>query len=161
MSEAREDRLKGVESRAPKAGGGSAPSIRLGNLEVRPSEFQLCAHGSSVGLTPREFQVFSILLDRCDAVVNRPTIYAEVWGDAMAMRPRDRSVDVLVRRIRAKLAVADPEWSYIHTHFAVGYRLFPTPGRRATEDPVPPGRAELPRASPTRPRPPFSRLAAP
>jgi len=37
----------------------------------------------------------------------------------------DRSVDVFVRKLRQKLRSASPDWSYIHTHFGVGYRFAP------------------------------------
>jgi DNA-binding winged helix-turn-helix (wHTH) protein len=39
----------------------------------------------------------------------------------------DRSVDVFVRKLRQKLRTASPTWSYIHTHFGVGYRFAPAP----------------------------------
>ncbi len=39
------------------------------------------------------------------------------------MRVRDRSVDVYVRKLRVKLEAALPGWSFIHTHFGLGYRL--------------------------------------
>ena len=39
------------------------------------------------------------------------------------MRPRDRSVDVYVRKLRVKLDAALPGWTFIHTHFGFGYRL--------------------------------------
>jgi Transcriptional regulatory protein, C terminal len=48
-----------------------------------------------------------------------------VWGYAMAHG--DRSVDVFVRKLRQKLRSASPHWSYIHTHFGVGYRFSPQP----------------------------------
>jgi hypothetical protein len=34
-------------------------------------------------------------------------------------------VDVFVRKVRLKLEAASPDWSYIHTHFGVGYRFQP------------------------------------
>jgi hypothetical protein len=34
-------------------------------------------------------------------------------------------VDVFVRKVRQKLETASPDWSYIHTHFGVGYRFQP------------------------------------
>jgi hypothetical protein len=34
-------------------------------------------------------------------------------------------VDVFVRKLRQKLEKASPDWSYIHTHFGVGYRFQP------------------------------------
>jgi DNA-binding winged helix-turn-helix (wHTH) protein len=37
----------------------------------------------------------------------------------------DRSVDVFVRKLRQKLRSGSPDWSYIHTHFGVGYRFSP------------------------------------
>jgi DNA-binding winged helix-turn-helix (wHTH) protein len=39
----------------------------------------------------------------------------------------DRSVDVFVRKLRQKLRSASSRWSYIHTHFGVGYRLAAEP----------------------------------
>jgi DNA-binding response OmpR family regulator len=56
-------------------------------------------------------------------VLRREEIYERVWGYAMAHG--DRSVDVFVRKLRQKLRATSPSWSYIHTHFGVGYRFAP------------------------------------
>jgi DNA-binding response OmpR family regulator len=56
-------------------------------------------------------------------VLPREEIYQRVWGYAMAHG--DRSVDVFVRKLRQKLETASPSWSYIHTHFGIGYRFDP------------------------------------
>jgi DNA-binding response OmpR family regulator len=96
-------------------------ALVLGNLEIRPDEVQALADGRRVGLTVREFQVLLVLARREDRVVRRADIYGEVWGGEM--KRRDRSVDVFVRKVRNKLAQAAPEWTYIHTHFGVGYRF--------------------------------------
>ena len=58
-------------------------------------------------------------------MVRREEIYERIWGYAMARG--DRSVDVFVRKVRQKLRAASPGWSYIHTHFGVGYRFAPQP----------------------------------
>jgi DNA-binding winged helix-turn-helix (wHTH) protein len=50
----------------------------------------------------------------------------------------DRSVDVFVRKLRQKLRACSPQWTYIHTHFGVGYRFAPEPDRVA-EAPARPG----------------------
>ena len=42
----------------------------------------------------------------------------------------DRSVDVFVRKLRAKLQRHSAGWSYIHTHFGIGYRFEPEPASR-------------------------------
>ena len=41
------------------------------------------------------------------------------------MTYRDRSVDVFVRKVRRKLVTSAPGWTYVHTHFGVGYRFSP------------------------------------
>jgi DNA-binding winged helix-turn-helix (wHTH) protein len=45
----------------------------------------------------------------------------------------DRSVDVFIRKLRQKLERRSPGWSYIHTHFGVGYRFDPEPAAGTAE----------------------------
>lgn len=98
-------------------------SVRIANLEIRPGEFQVLIEGRRAELTVREFELFFLLAERVDSVVQRPEIYTAIW-DA-TMQRRDRSVDVLVRKVRRKLELAAPDWRYIHTHFGIGYRFSP------------------------------------
>ena len=93
-------------------------SSRSGPTSSRPSP-----RGSSVDLTRREFEVLQLLAQAEGKVLQREEIYQAVWGYAMAHG--DRSVDVFVRKVRQKLEKASPDWSYIHTHFGVGYRFEP------------------------------------
>ena len=101
----------------------SGDPYRTANLEIRPSELQVLVEGRRVGFTVREFELFFLLAKRLDSVVQRPEIYALMWGGEMPRR--DRSVDVLVRKVRGKLEQVAPEWRYIHTHFGIGYRFTP------------------------------------
>ena len=78
-----------------------------------------------MGFTVREFQTFFALAQRQDRVVTRQELYALVWGGEMPRR--DRSVDVFVRKVRRKLSDVSPGWTYIHTHFGIGYRFTPEP----------------------------------
>jgi DNA-binding response OmpR family regulator len=96
-----------------------------GPLEIREEERDVLADGRRVGLTVREFEVFLTLASRPDRVVQRPDIYREVWSAPMPYR--DRAVDVFVRKVRQKLDDAAPEWTFIHTHFGIGYRFGPEP----------------------------------
>ncbi len=107
---------------------GQDAALVCGNLEIRPDEVQALVEGQRVGLTVREFQVLLVLAQREDRVMRRGDIYSQVWGGEM--KHRDRSVDVFVRKVRTKLAEVAPDWTYIHTHFGVGYRFAPTPGAR-------------------------------
>jgi DNA-binding response OmpR family regulator len=98
------------------------PPLVAGELMISPGHRQAFARGSSTRLTAREFSLLHLLARRDSCVIDRAVAYAEVWGHPMAQR-RDRSVDVHVRRIRAKLKRVSPQWSYIHTHYGVGYRF--------------------------------------
>jgi DNA-binding response OmpR family regulator len=94
----------------------------VGGIIIRPDLYQAYGGELSLELTPREFEILH-LLSQSDRVLRREEIYERVWGYAMAHG--DRSVDVFVRKLRQKLRKASPEWSYIHTHFGVGYRFAP------------------------------------
>jgi DNA-binding response OmpR family regulator len=96
---------------------------RIANLEIRPAELQVLIDDRRAGLTVREFELFLLLSDRLNVVVQRPEIYELMWGGEMPRR--DRSVDVLVRKVRGKLEAVAPDWRYIHTHFGIGYRFTP------------------------------------
>jgi DNA-binding response OmpR family regulator len=98
-------------------------AVTHGNLELRPDEMQALVAGARVGLTVREFQLLAVLAEREDRVMRRAEIYRQVWGGEM--KHRDRAVDVFVRKVRTKLAASAPEWTYIHTHFGIGYRFAP------------------------------------
>jgi DNA-binding response OmpR family regulator len=97
-------------------------AAEVGEITVRPDLYQAYARDISLELTAREFEILH-LLAQSDRVLRREEIYERVWGYAMAHG--DRSVDVFVRKLRQKLRTASPEWSYIHTHFGVGYRFAP------------------------------------
>lgn len=92
-------------------------------LEIRSDQFQAFVAGRSLNLTRREFELLQTLADANGKVIEREDIYQRVWGYAMAHG--DRSVDVFIRKVRAKLQKHSPGWSYIHTHFGVGYRFEP------------------------------------
>ena len=95
--------------------------VAAGEIVVRPDQFQVFVDGRSIDLTRREFELIALLAGAGGRVLERDEIYQRVWGYTMAHG--DRSVDVFVRKLRAKLQQASPQWSYIHTHFGVGYRF--------------------------------------
>jgi DNA-binding response OmpR family regulator len=98
----------------------SGPVV-AGELEVRADQFEAFVSDRAVGLTRREFELLSILATASGRVLEREDVYQRVWGYSMAHG--DRSVDVFVRKLRAKLQQHSPGWDYIHTHFGVGYRF--------------------------------------
>ena len=94
-----------------------------GRLEIRPDEHAALVDGRPLSLTVRELQLLTTLASHPQRILTREELYAEVWGG----RPRraDRSVDVYVSRVRAKLGEALPGRRLIHTHNGIGYRFSP------------------------------------
>src|SRR4030095_2473243 len=102
--------------------------IRAGELEIRPSEYLALAGGRALTVSGRELELVAALGRRGGRIVPREELYRTVWG--AQMRAADRSVDVYVHKLRAKLAAALPEWRVIHTHLGVGYRFPAEPSPR-------------------------------
>jgi DNA-binding response OmpR family regulator len=116
-----------------------AGPVVAGEIEIRADQFQAFVSGSSLNLTRREFELLQVLAEASGRVIEREDIYQRVWGYAMAHG--DRSVDVFVRKLRSKLHKQSPGWSYIHTHFGVGYRF--EPQAATPEDAEVPGRTTV------------------
>jgi DNA-binding response OmpR family regulator len=101
-----------------------AELVRVGELEIRPREGLVLADGRALVLSVREFGLLVALAGQAGRVVSREDLYREVWGGAL--RCGDRSCDVYVHKLRAKLERALPEHRFIHTHVGFGYRLDPS-----------------------------------
>jgi two-component system, OmpR family, alkaline phosphatase synthesis response regulator PhoP len=106
----------------------SAPLIDqpvvAGELAIHPDLYQVFVGGHSLEFTLREYEVLCLLLDAKE-VVPREAIYELLWG--YSITDGDRSVDQFVHRIRRKLRLASPNWTYVHTKVGVGYRFAPIP----------------------------------
>jgi DNA-binding response OmpR family regulator len=124
-----EEVIARVEAVARRRKRTSAPDeqrpVMAGELEIRADQFQAFVGGQTADLTRREFELLHLLAEARGQVMQREEIYQRVWGYAMAHG--DRSVDVFVRKLRQKLEALSPRWTYIHTHFGIGYRFQPEP----------------------------------
>jgi DNA-binding response OmpR family regulator len=96
---------------------------RMGRLEIKPEEHAALVDGRPLSLTVRELQLLVTLAEHPQRIMTREELFAQIWGG----RPRrdDRSVDVYVSRLRAKLGRALPDRRLIHTHTGIGYRFSP------------------------------------
>ena len=104
--------------------------LTIGPLQIKPEEHLARADGLVLMLSIRELRLLTELARRADHIVAREDLFTLVWG--REMRPRDRSVDVYVRKLRVKLDAALPGWRFIHTHFGFGYRLSAEPRQTTT-----------------------------
>ncbi len=95
--------------------------LRLGDLTIDESAYSARIRGRSLDLTFKEFELLRFLTSHAGRVFTRAQLLQEVWGyDYFG---GTRTVDVHVRRLRAKLG-AEHE-SLIGTVRNVGYRFVP------------------------------------
>ena len=107
--------------------------LEAGPLQISPDEHLARVSGRPLTLSLREVRLLTELARRIDRIVSREELFLLVWG--RTMRSGDRSVDVYIRKLRVKLSRALPEWSFIHTHFGLGYRLSAEPCPEAVGPP--------------------------
>jgi DNA-binding response OmpR family regulator len=75
-------------------------------------------------LTPTEFRLLLVLAENAGRAMSRDELQQRVWN--VPHRPRDRSVDVCVRKLREKIDRRATH-SYLQTHYGIGYRFDPMP----------------------------------
>jgi DNA-binding response OmpR family regulator len=101
-----------------RSGAGDGTTVRLGPLAVDTETYRVTVSGRPLDLTFKEFELLRFFAERPGRVLTRPTLLREVWG--YDFYGGTRTVDVHVRRLRAKLG---PEHEQlIETVRGVGYR---------------------------------------
>ena len=81
----------------------------------------MLADGRALTLSVREFDLLVALASHAGRIVSREELYRLAWGGTL--RGGDRSCDVYIHKLRAKLERALPDQRFIHTHVGFGYRL--------------------------------------
>ena len=101
-----------------RAGAGDGSVIRVGALSLDTDTYHVTVSGRPLDLTFKEFELLRFLAQHPGRVFTRPALLREVWG--YDFYGGTRTVDVHVRRLRAKLG---PEHEHlIETVRSVGYR---------------------------------------
>ena len=91
-----------------------------GAITLDSARHHVTVGGTPVELTPKEFDLLHALLESAGRVLGREYLLSKVWGHARADEIESRTVDVHVRRLRAKLG---DESRRIATVKSIGYRF--------------------------------------
>ena len=81
---------------------------------------RLIADGENAGLTYREFELINYLINNQGETISRRELIEAVWADDPDSAPNDRTIDVHVRRLRAKIGGYE---DIIRTIRGGGYRF--------------------------------------
>lgn len=90
---------------------------KVGQIVIDKAAHEVTIHGRPVVLTAKEFALLAYLCERRGKVLSRDHLLARVWGNRYDGGPR--TVDIHVRRLRAKLGDSLP----LETLRGSGYKL--------------------------------------
>ena len=103
--------------------------LRLGPIVVDIATRRVTVDGTSLDLTPREYELLKVLVAQPGRMLTKGRLLRAVWGTQYA--DESHYLHVYVSRVRRKLAAADPSGraaALIVAEPGVGYRIGEDPG---------------------------------
>jgi two-component system, OmpR family, alkaline phosphatase synthesis response regulator PhoP len=94
--------------------------LKMNEIEINMSSYTVRIGKKEITVTAKEFDLIYVFLSSPNRVLSRPYLIERVWGYNYFGSPR--TVDVHVRRLRAKIGKAA---RYFHTVPCVGYKFVP------------------------------------
>lgn len=101
----------------------SADVLRVGNVVLDKKTHMVTLDNRKVELTPSEFDLLAIMMADPGQVFSRGDLLDKLKGNAF--ENVERTVDVHIRNLRAKLEPDPANPQYVLTVFGVGYRFNP------------------------------------
>ena len=93
--------------------------IKIGDLEINTSTYQIRKKGKMITLSATEFKLLLYLVQKKGRVFNRDMLLDAVWKDEAFVEPR--TVDVHIRRLRSQIEDDPSNPLYINTRRGLGY----------------------------------------
>jgi len=113
-------RLRSALRRA-RAGQSDAATLKVGGIELDVERHRVKVDGRAVAMPPREFELLELLLRHAGRVLTRRQIIEAVWGDDYY--GDTKTLDVHVRRLRAKIEADPAKPRRLVTVRGLGYRM--------------------------------------
>lgn len=104
---------------------GESGRVTIGDLTIDYDRRRVIRGSDEIRLTPKEFELLSLLAKNADRVVTHRTILKAVWGQHAVEQPEH--LWVLVGQLRKKLEINPAEPRLIVSEPWVGYRLVTAP----------------------------------
>ena len=113
-------RIKAVLRRTSAVADSDAQSIRIDELEISHSSYEVRINGKAIDFTPKEVEILYLLASNPGRVFDREQILSKIWGyDYFG---DTRAVDTQIKRIRQKMPAGETRWG-IRTVYGVGYKF--------------------------------------
>ena len=95
--------------------------LKFEHLEIDKLKQEVLLNSSPVSLSTTEFEALLIFAENSGQILNRDFLVEKLRG--ISWQSYDRSIDVLVSRLRNKLSTLDPNTEYIKTIHGIGYKF--------------------------------------
>ena len=96
-------------------------NLAFEHLSIDKLKQEVVLNGQPVALSTTEFEALLLFAENCGQILDRDFLVENLRG--ISWQSYDRSIDVLVSRLRSKLSKLDPETEYIKTIHGVGYKF--------------------------------------
>jgi DNA-binding response OmpR family regulator len=114
-----EARLRAVLRRGAQMGGPNP--LTVGSLVLDSAAREATLDGETLDLSPKEFDLLRVLMERKGEVVTKRELLAEVWREPYG--GADRTIDVHLSWLRKKLGESAQHPRYLQTVHGVGIKL--------------------------------------
>ena len=114
-------RIQAVLRRAAKESAAASEVLRSGELVMDKGSHVVKVREEVVNLTPSEFDLLAVLMGAPGRAFTRMELLERMQGSAF--EGVERTIDVHVRNLRAKIEADPAQPVYIETVFGVGYRF--------------------------------------
>ena len=114
-------RVRAVLRRAQGSDEEAGTDVSFPGLTVSISEYDVLYEGKRIEMPPKELEVLYFLASHPNQVFTREQLLSQVWG--FEFFGDSRTVDVHIKRLRAKLPDSEKYGWSIHTVRGVGYKF--------------------------------------
>jgi two-component system OmpR family response regulator len=91
-----------------------------GDFQVDKSTMQILYKGKPIHFTLAEYEIFSLLIERKGEVVSREELIKD--ANSLKWESSERSIDVIISRIRSKIKDSSKNPKYIKSIRGIGYK---------------------------------------
>lgn len=96
--------------------------LMVKGIELDVEKRKVFLNEQELYLTPIEFSILKLLMERQDQVVSSEQIFREVWGEKYYVNSNN-TIMVHIRHLREKLQDTGEKYKYIQTVWGIGYKI--------------------------------------
>jgi len=116
-------RIKAVMRRGTTENVSSEGVLESGGVRLDADRFEVTVRGEPVHLPRKEFELLELLMENAGRVLSRETLIDRVWGSDYF--GDSRTLDVHIKRLRAKCEEEPHEPRHLITVRGLGYKFVP------------------------------------